>query len=708
MKRALLTLITLLLLLGLTNNLVIANAQESQNDSDQITSDEPEDDAPVQRVMRLSFVQGDVSFLRAGVTEWANAVENLPLLAGDQIYAGRGARAELQLGRGSYIRLSENTALTIAELSDTASQFEITEGIAIIRLERLQTAFGRFEVDTPNAALVLQQDGLYRVNVRGDEDSEVIVRRGAAEVSTLDGSFKVREGHKLLIDTSPTSRLEIALDDSRDDWDQWSYDRDVAIDRTNTSLSPDYVSTYETTYSSFYGVSDLSSYGTWTDDASYGHCWRPRVDSNWAPYRDGQWLWVPATGWTWLAQEPWGWAPYHYGRWVYSPALGWLWAPGFGPRYRNNYHSYYRWRPALVFFFNAPTSRGHYVGWYPLRPGERWRNWNRRDNDHAHLRYPNPRDGGRRPDNDRGGVRPPRDSRGVTLLPVDGFTRPDRSRVRPVVPDKDMRDWIGKGARPGLPEIAPPPVATAPSFREGSERRNRIAIPPGEIISRPVMTRNRPKDSETGISAPRERRLILPRTPIYTGEPSGRKERDNRGEDRRPKLPGIAPGEKQDQNDSNRVVRVPRPVPADQVDNDNSRSERKARRDREDSNLQRPVDKPEKDANADDSSKERQRKQPIYLPAPNENRGNEDRQRERKPRDEERPRPREDAKPHENNKPRDDSRSRSEERRERVDSAPRQERPQPPPSENKSQPNQQKEERRQERREEKREERRKP
>ncbi len=704
MKRALLTLVTLLLLLGLTNNLFIANAQETQNDFDQIESDEPEDDAPVQRVLRLSFVQGDVSFLRAGVKEWANAVENLPLLSGDQIYAGRGSRAELQLGRGNYIRLSENTALTIAELTDTASQFEITEGIAIIRLERLQAAFGRFEVDTPNAALVLQQDGVYRINVRGDDDSEVIVRRGAAEVSTLDGSFKVREGHKLLIDTSPTSRLEIALDDSRDDWDQWSYDRDVAIDRTSTSLSPDYVSTYETTYSSFYGASDLSSYGTWTDDASYGHCWRPRVDSNWVPYRDGQWLWVPATGWTWLAQEPWGWAPYHYGRWVYSPALGWLWAPGFGPRYRNNYHAYYRWRPALVFFFNAPTSRGHYVGWYPLRPGERWR----RDNNHAHLRYPNPRDGRRRPDNDRVGIRPPRDSRGVTLLPVDGFTRPDRSRVRPVAPDKDMRDWIGKGARPGLPEIAPTPVATAPSFREGSERRNRIAIPPGEIISRPVVTRNRPKDSETGISAPRERRLILPRTPVYTGEPSGRKERNNgRGEESRPKPPGISPGEK---NDSDHVIRVPRPVPADQVDNDNSRSERKARRDREDSNLQRPVDKPEKNADADDSSKERQRKQPIYLPAPSEKQrdksDNEDRQRERKPRDETRPRPREDS------TPREDSRSRPEERRERVDSTPRQERPQPPPSENKSQPreerHQQKEERRQERREEKREERKKP
>src|SRR2546425_6881140 len=141
-------------------------------------SGDVDDSAPVARVARLSFVEGDVSFLRAGVTEWAPAVENLPLLAGDQIYAGRGSRAEVQLGRGNYIRLSESTELTITELADSTAQFEITEGTAIIRIERLATAFHRFEVDTPTTAVVLQQDGLYRVDVRGERDSQLIVRRG--------------------------------------------------------------------------------------------------------------------------------------------------------------------------------------------------------------------------------------------------------------------------------------------------------------------------------------------------------------------------------------------------------------------------------------------------------------------------------------------------------------------------------------------------
>src|SRR5688572_5840031 len=145
------------------------------HDSIDEESADVDDSAPVARVARLSFVEGDVSFLRAGVTEWAPAVENLPLLAGDQLYAAPGARAEVQLGRGNYIRLSESTELTITELSASGAQFEIAEGTAIFRIERLAAAFNRFEVDTPNTAVVIQKDGIYRFDVRGEKNSELIV-----------------------------------------------------------------------------------------------------------------------------------------------------------------------------------------------------------------------------------------------------------------------------------------------------------------------------------------------------------------------------------------------------------------------------------------------------------------------------------------------------------------------------------------------------
>jgi len=510
MKLSLPKTLTLLLLAAILLAPVTA-AQTS--DSTAQAAAEGEDDAPVQRVARITLIEGDVSFLRAGINEWASVAENLPLFTGDQVYTGKGARVEIQLSRGNYIRLSEHTSLTITELSHAAAQFEITEGIALIRLERFGTAFARFEVDTPNAALTLEQDGFYRVNVRGDNESEVITRQGSVDVATADGNFKVREGHRLIIDTS-TGRLEIAADSSLDNWDQWSTDRDRTIDRginvgqvvqgAATVLS--LVLNRESENHCFYGASELTDHGSWVSDASYGHCWVPRVGAGWAPYRHGQWLWVPRAGWTWLSSEPWGWAPYHYGRWAFIPSYGWAWVPGIGSRY-NYAHSYYQWRPALVGFFNSRTPNGDYIGWYPLTPGERWRrpdhrrdNDRRRDNDHNHLRYPTARDGSSRPDT----------RRGLTVLPTEGFVRPDRSKVRPTAPDRDLHTWINNGARPGLPEVTPTDRAVAPVWHRRSNEKQRAIAPPQDVINRPVVTRNRPVDPEIGTAAPRERRLLVP------------------------------------------------------------------------------------------------------------------------------------------------------------------------------------------------------
>jgi uncharacterized protein DUF6600/FecR-like protein len=652
MKRTLPTLLTLFLLFSI---LLISGSAFAQSDTsldDQ--SDDVDDAAPVARVARLSFVDGDVSFLRAGVTEWAPAVENLPLLAGDQIFTGPGARAEVQLARGNYIRLSESTELTITDLSDTAAQFEITEGTAIIRIERLATVFHRFEVDTPNTAVLVQQDGLYRVEVRGENNSELIVRRGEAEVATEGGSFKVREGHKLLVDTAAAGKLELAADNSRDDWDQWSHDRDTTIARTNVDAAPDYVTSYETGNNDLYGVSDLSSYGTWTNYSSYGQCWIPRVSSDWAPYRSGQWLWIPAAGWTWLSSEPWGWAPYHYGRWSFLSGLGWAWIPGFGSAYRGYGHRDYRWRPALVYFFNSPTPRGNYVGWYPLAPGERWRRHdNRRGNDRAHSGLPSPRDGGRRLEDGRSGNRPPRLHHGVSILPADGFGRGNRSGVRPGAPTREVSGWISTGARSGLPDITPAPVAAAPELAENDRRRSRrLAVPSNEIIRRPVVTRNPKADASAQLGAPRERRLISPRKPeVGVQGPVLRERGSERGFDRRPKPSADSnTSAESDSSRSSSKIRVPLPVPAEKGDGDGSARER--RRDRQgDSAAENSGPQPEAGSNPAKEERRRARQERSQTaqgsetnPPADQHRDGETRSRERRPPTVD-PKPREDAQP---------------------------------------------------------------
>ena len=55
-------------------------------------------DDPPDRVARLSYLRGEVSFQPSGVEEWTQASLNRPLGTGDRIYTDRDSRAEMEIG----------------------------------------------------------------------------------------------------------------------------------------------------------------------------------------------------------------------------------------------------------------------------------------------------------------------------------------------------------------------------------------------------------------------------------------------------------------------------------------------------------------------------------------------------------------------------------------------------------------------------------
>ncbi|MDB5282337.1 MAG: hypothetical protein JWO06_1412 [Bacteroidota bacterium] len=88
------------------------------------------------------------------------------------------------------------------------------------------------------------------------------------------------------------------------------------------------------TYQTFYD--QLSPYGSWVNDPTYGYMWVPTQEAGFSPYMsNGHWI-NSEYGWTWVSDYDWGWAPFHYGRWHYGDGYGWMWAPG------------YDWAPAWV------------------------------------------------------------------------------------------------------------------------------------------------------------------------------------------------------------------------------------------------------------------------------------------------------------------------------------------------------------------------
>jgi hypothetical protein len=321
------------------------------------------------RVARVSYIEGDVSYLNADADEWAAVDVNAPLVTGDRFYAGPGGRAEIELPGGVYARVSEETELDLLEVSDEAVHVRVGLGTATFRL-RSVPAGRHVELSTPATALVARARGIYRIDVAGDGQTTVLVRDGELDAYLGDDRYRLADGRGARfaayaegddegepIDVFDASYIE------PDDWDDWESRRAARI---QNAVSYQYVD------DDVYGVEDLDEYGDWHRHEEYGPIWRPRrVAAGWAPFTNGRWVWQDPWGWTWVDYEPWGWAPSHYGRWVYVQDY-WAWCPG--PVVARPVYA-----PATVGFFgvsvNTPSVSvsvgiGPSIGWVPLGYGE--------------------------------------------------------------------------------------------------------------------------------------------------------------------------------------------------------------------------------------------------------------------------------------------------------------------------------------------------
>ena len=316
---------------------------------------------PPSRVARISYLQGDVSFLRAGINQWSQASLNFPATTGDRIYAGKHARAELEVG--PYVaRIWERTDLTVTNLNDQIMQLGLAEGSLRVTIRELASG-NTVEVDTPNGALTLQRQGKYRVDVdRKGDQTTVSVIDGELEVTGGGVSQAVNAGQAVRLTGRESIQVESIPMPPPDAFDAWCEERDL---RLTSSKSADYINPDTP------GFEDLDEYGHWTEIEEYGPVWFPPVAVGWIPYRFGHWVWIDPWGWTWVEDEPWGFCQFHFGRWVLVGAT-WGWIPGpllVPPVYA----------PAFVAFLGGPGfSFGvgvGLVGWFPLGPRDPFFPW---------------------------------------------------------------------------------------------------------------------------------------------------------------------------------------------------------------------------------------------------------------------------------------------------------------------------------------------
>ena len=315
-------------------------------------------------VARVSVLNGDVSVRRGDSGDFVAAAINAPLVVGDRILTGPNSRAEVQFDWANMIRVGANSEIRLSELAYRRYQVQLAQGTATFRV--LRSSDADVEVSMPQVSIRPKREGIYRMSVHEDGQSEVTVRAGEVEVFSPRGVETLRAGRTMQVrGTASDPEYQVVSAYGEDDWDRWNRNRDRDLERSTS---------YRYVNHDIYGVDDLDNYGQWVSDSTYGNVWAPRVAVGWAPYRSGRWVWIDWYGWSWVSYDPWGWAPYHYGRWYQSPRYGWCWYPGgygFGGRHY--------WSPALVAFVGFGQGGVGFgfgnIGWIPLAPYERYNRW---------------------------------------------------------------------------------------------------------------------------------------------------------------------------------------------------------------------------------------------------------------------------------------------------------------------------------------------
>jgi hypothetical protein len=294
---------------------------------------------------RLNYVNGDVYIQRAEDMGYEEGTVNLPLVMGDKL-GTRDGRAEIHFGKRNYLRVDKDTQIDFVKLPQRAGDsvsLHLFSGSVYLRINSLD-AEKEFELHSPDGSFYILEEGLYRFDVRDNQETALIVMEGSIEAAGEGGSEIIRTGEKLIAANGFfTAGPEYIYAGNEDTFSEWNRGRDAFHNRyVKSRYLPVDLYDYE---------AELDYYGRWVYERPYGYVWIPDVyHYSWRPYFHGRWVWYPICGWTWCSYEPWGWCVSHYGRWHWRTGLGWYWIPTS------------RWGPAWVHWYHGAD----YIGWSPL------------------------------------------------------------------------------------------------------------------------------------------------------------------------------------------------------------------------------------------------------------------------------------------------------------------------------------------------------
>ena len=432
---------------------------------------------------RLSFISGRAYVQKASEEGYQDGMVNMPIEEGDRLGTTDG-RAELYLGRGTYLRLDNDTKVEVISLPKKVSsltRLRVLVGNVYLSIRRLDEEKD-IEVHTPDASFYMLAEGLYRIDVKENRKTDIFVFYGVVEAAGEEGSTLIKSELNLSIASGrflgrPVRFLAVA----EDSFDRWSESRESALAvQLAAKRLPAELEDFE---------GELEEYGDWTWMNPYGWVWMPGgVGPYWRPYYNGSWMWLTLGGWTWLPYDPWGWVTFHYGRWGWHRGMGWYWIPGtvWGPAWVGWWWGpdYYAWAP--LGYWNYPmviVDNWYYPNWNrPFYP------YNSRALTAVHkdqLRAKNISEAALRGNALKGLDKITMSVRGPALKPGAGQANPARlSGKAPVAGKSGAVPAANTGRTIKAPAVKSPPPANPPTAR-GAEKGKPSSGPASERRIRP-------------------------------------------------------------------------------------------------------------------------------------------------------------------------------------------------------------------------------
>lgn len=306
-----------------------------------VAQDAPYDAATVQAAQdrtydtpaHVSLVEGSVALERDGRSD--PAPSSMPLLAGDRVRTQVG-RVEVLFSDGSTLHLDHHTTVDfqsdeVVRLLSGRIRLNIPAAVRDVH----------YRLDAPGGWVEISYPGEYRIAVLRDDEIELAVLRGSADLVNEDGRTRLSAGERAFASAGAAPSAAYVFNSAAwDSFDRWSEGRRDERLGLSTQYLPNEVRSYSSTF---------DRYGSWRYESTYGYVWYPTVYTHWRPYYHGRWATLRPYGWTWIGADPWAWPTHHYGRWGFSAGV-WFWIPGR------------HWGPAWVSWAYAPG----YVSWCPL------------------------------------------------------------------------------------------------------------------------------------------------------------------------------------------------------------------------------------------------------------------------------------------------------------------------------------------------------